>query len=124
MRSVSACTSLIQSVACSRPAMCQRGQTHRFRRCSSAATGALEHSMKNSRNGNKEELYFTFAYTRLHYVVLDIDSCQILWALTHPEKLCESKYSIPLSLCYKYIDVLKYVALGFKQVYVVQSDIL
>ena len=28
------------------------------------------------------------------------------------------------SRCYKYIDVLKYVALGFKQVYVVQSDIL
>ena len=27
-------------------------------------------------------------------------------------------------LCHKYIDALKYVALGFKQVYVVQSDIL
>ena len=38
------------------PCFCHSGQTRRFRRCSSAAVGALEYPKKNSRNGNKEEL--------------------------------------------------------------------
>ena len=37
----------------------QSGQTHRFRHCSVAATGVLEYPKTNSRNGNKEKLYFT-----------------------------------------------------------------
>ena len=44
------------------PHLCHCGQTHRFRRCLSAAMGALEYPKKNSRNGNKDELYFTLSY--------------------------------------------------------------
>ena len=42
--------------------LCHSGQTHRFRYCLSAAAGALEYPKKNSRNGNKEELYFALLY--------------------------------------------------------------
>ena len=41
-------------------ATCHSGQTHRFRCCLSAAVGAIEYPKKISRNGNKEELYFTY----------------------------------------------------------------
>ena len=41
------------------------------------------------------------------------------WMIRNKLKINDDKTE-----CYKYIDVLKYVALGFKQVYVVQSDIL
>ena len=58
MRSVSACTSL--TLYCVAPRLCHSGQTHRFRRCSLAAVGALEYPRKNSRNGNKEELYLLY----------------------------------------------------------------
>ena len=44
------------------PRLRHSGQTHRFRRCSSAAAGALEYPKKNSRHGNEEELYFTFYF--------------------------------------------------------------
>ena len=42
------------------PRLCHSGQTHRFRHCSSAAAGALEHPKKNSRKCNKKDLYFFF----------------------------------------------------------------
>ena len=60
MRSESACTSLntLHCVFTSR--LGHSAQTHRFRHCSSATAEALEYPKKNSRNGNKEELYFYF----------------------------------------------------------------
>ena len=45
--------------------LCHSGQTCRFRCCSSAAREAFEYPKKNSRNGNKEELYFTFYSCRV-----------------------------------------------------------
>ena len=42
------------------PSLCHRGQTHRFRCCLSAGARALEYPKKNSKNGNKEELYLYF----------------------------------------------------------------
>ena len=39
--------------------LCRSRQTHRFRHYSVVAAGALEYPKTNSRNGNKEELYFT-----------------------------------------------------------------
>ena len=42
--------------------LCHSGQTHRFRHCSVAAVGAFEYPKTNSRNSNKEELYFTLFY--------------------------------------------------------------
>ena len=39
--------------------LCHSGQTHRFRRCSSAAVGALEYPKTNFRKSNKEKLYYT-----------------------------------------------------------------
>ena len=63
MRSASACTILLRVFA---PRLCHRGQTHRFSRCLSVAAGALEYPKKNSRNGNKEELYFNFTNFTVH----------------------------------------------------------
>ena len=42
------------------PRLCHSGQTHRFKHCLSAAAGALEYPKKNSRSGNKKDLYFNF----------------------------------------------------------------
>ena len=51
------------------PRLCHSGQSHRFTHCSSSAVGvgALECPKKNSRNGNKEELYFTFTIAAEHF---------------------------------------------------------
>ena len=49
------------------PHLCHTGQTHRFRRSSTPAAGALEYPKKNSRNGNKEEFYFNF--TLLYFIL-------------------------------------------------------
>ena len=62
MRSTSMCTSLNTLCHVLVPRLCHSGQTHRFRRCSSAAAGAFEYPKKYFRKGNKEELYFTLIY--------------------------------------------------------------
>ena len=60
MRSALVCTSTLSRVFV--PRLCHSGQTHRFRRCLSAAAGALQYPKTNSRNGKKEELCFTVLY--------------------------------------------------------------
>ena len=54
------------------PCLCHCGQTHRFRHCLSAAVAAVEYPKKNTRNGNKKELYFLLYFNKwnLHSIYL------------------------------------------------------
>ena len=78
------------------PRLCHRGQTHRFRHCSSATVGAFEYPKKNSRNGSKEELYFTWNSCT---VSSNLGRIQHLFSNLHQSQFTSFCYTLSLHHC-------------------------